>query len=113
MLPQELFAFVGRKIGEASFEHGHVGEPILRHVLHQRHEIRRAAFVDAASEYIGREGEADQRGVAAVAATDDGDFVGIGNFLFDGPIHGVDQIVVHLSGPLFVGGVGELFSEAA
>ena len=31
---------------------------------------------------------------------------------FDGPIDGVDEVVVHLAGPLLVSGVEELLAEA-
>ncbi len=63
-------------------------------------------------ERVGREGKPDERGIAAVAASHDRDVFGIGDFFFHGPAHRVEQVVVHLGGPLLIAVVRELFAEA-
>ena len=61
---------------------------------------------------VRREGDAGQRRVAAVGAAEDGDLLRVGDALLDGPVHGVDQVVVHLQAPLLVAGVQELLAVA-
>ena len=36
----------------------------------------------------------------------------VGDLFLDGPVDGVDQVVVHLAGPLLVAGVDEFLAEA-
>ncbi len=111
-LVEELLALLGRVVADAVLEHLHHRRPVRRDRLEQRDEVRRADDVDAAGEHVGRERQADERGVAAVAAAHDGDLVRVGDLLLDGPVDGVDQVVVHLAGPLLVAGVEELLAEA-
>src|SRR5215813_2383460 len=59
--------------------------------VHEGDQIRDAEEVDGARELLRREGDADQCGVAAVAAAVDV----VGHPLSDGPVYSVDEIVVH------------------
>ena len=68
--------------------------------------------VDRAAEHVGREGGADQGGVAAVGAAVDGDLRPVGAALLDDPVDGVEQVVVHLGAPLLVAGVDEVLAVA-
>ena len=61
---------------------------------------------------VGREGQADQRRVAAVGAAHDRHLVAVVMPLFDRPVDGVEQVVVHLAAPLQVAGVDERLAEA-
>ena len=69
-------------------------------------------MLDGAGERVRRERRPDQRRVAAVAAAHDRHLLRVGVALLDGPVDGVDQVVVHLAGPLAVAGVEELLAEA-
>ena len=86
--------------------------PVGRDRLEQRDDVRDADVVDGARELLGREGQADERRIAAVASAEDRHALGIGDSLGDRPVDGVDQVVVHLAGPLEVGGVDERFAKA-
>ena len=85
--------------------------PVGREALDQRDEIRRADDVDAARERVGRERQAHQRRVATVRSAHDRDLVLLREAVV-GPLHRVDEIVVHRPCELHVRDVDELLAEA-
>ena len=108
VLPPLLRAVIADALREAL----DLGLPVRRDRLEERDEVRRADDVDAAREHVRREREPDERRVAAVAPAVDGDLVLLRDLLGHRPADGVEQVVVHLRGPLLVGGVDELLPEA-
>ena len=76
--------------------------------MNQRFEVRWAHDVHAADEFFRSERQSSQGRVTAVGTAHDRDFPGVGIAFLDGPIHGVDEIVVHLESPLFVACIEEL-----
>ena len=76
------------------------GRAIVGQRPHEVGQARDADVVDRRGEDVRGERDADQRRVAAVGAAEDRDAVRIGVALLDGPVHPVDQVVVHLAGEL-------------
>ena len=109
-LPHELLLGVG--VPDPGVELGDHRRPVRRDRLDEGLEVRRADDVDRAGEDVGGEGGADQGGVAAVGAAEDGDPIGVGVALVDHVLHGVDEVVVHLGAPLAVAGVDEVLAVA-
>ena len=111
-LLQQLAALLGAGIADAAGQILEECGPIGRYRRQQRLEVGRADDVDAAAEHLRCKGEPGQRGIAAVGAAHDGDAPAIGNSLLHRPLHGVDQVVMHLAAPLQVAGVEECLAEA-
>ena len=79
---------------------------------HEVHQARDADVVDGGGEDVGGEGDADQRGIATVGAAEDRDTIAVRVALLDRPVHGVDEVVVHLARELTDGGLHERLAEA-
>lgn len=79
---------------------------------HEVHQARDTDIVDGRGEDVGGEGDTDQRRVATVGSAEDGHTIAIRVALLDGPVHGVDEIVVHLAGELPDSGFHERLAEA-
>src|SRR5258705_7095189 len=79
---------------------------------HEVREIRDADVVDGRGEDVGSEGHRDQCRVATVGAAEDRDAIPIRIALLDGPVNGVDEIVMHFAGELPDGGLDEVLAEA-
>src|SRR5438105_11467866 len=90
---------------EPFVEHSSEGGPVGRNAFHQRDEVRRTEEIDAAGEYIGRERDAHERRITAVAAAENADPFRIDVALMDGPVEPIEQIGMHLSGPFAVAGI--------
>ena len=99
-LLQQLAPCLGARIADAAGQVLEERRPVGRDGRQQRLEVGRADDVDAAAEHVRREGEARQRGIAAVGAAHDGDAARVGDALLHGPCDGVEQVVVHLAAPL-------------
>ena len=97
-------------VAHAFVESGEKGGPIRRNRFQQRVQIRGADDVDAAGKRIGRKGDTGERGVAAVTAAHDADFVRVGDALLHRPIFSVEQIGVHGAGPLQIAGIQIFFA---
>lgn len=81
--------------------------PVCREGLDQRDERRGAYVVHRAREDLRRERDADQRRVAAVGSSVDRHLLRIGDPLIGGPLHPIDEVVVHGAGELLHGRVVE------
>ena len=111
-LLQQLAPRLGARIADPPGQVLEERRPVGRDGRQQRLQIGRADDVDAAAEHVRREGQARQRGVAAVGAAHDGDAGRIGDALLHRPGDGVEQVVVHLAAPFEVAGVDERLAEA-
>ena len=80
--------------------------------MDERLQVGGADDVDRTGEELGRERDAGKARVAAVGAAEDGNLLGVGIALRDGPVTGVDQVVVHGLAPLPVAGVEERLAVA-
>ena len=89
-----------------------LGFPVRRDGLEKRVEVRWPDNVHPTGEGFGSERQPDQRGIPAVGAAHDGDPLGIGDLLFHGPVHAVDQVVVHLPRPFHVRRIEVLLADA-
>src|SRR3989441_3387904 len=95
---------------EAFGEHGAECGTVWRDAPHQRDEVRRTEETHAASEDVRRERHADECGIAAVTATENADASRIGVSLMNRPVQPVEQISMHLPGPLAIARVQILLS---
>ena len=80
--------------------------------MNQRFEVRWADDVHAAGKFLRSKRQSCQCRVTAIRTAHDRDPLRIGVVFLDGPIHRVDQVVVHFEAPLFVAGVEEFLSVA-
>src|SRR5258708_40073193 len=76
----------------------------------ERDQVARADNIHRAAEKIGGKRRAHQGRVSSIGATVDGDFLGVSNALFDGPLNGVHQVVMHFAAPLSVARAQKLFA---
>ena len=109
--PQQREAFLGRGIAHAFVEHLHQRRPVGRNGGEQGFKVRGADNIDSAGKHFRREGKARQRRIAAIGTAHDRDPLGQRDPLRLGPVHRVDQIVVHLQAPLPVAGIEEGLAE--
>ena len=87
--------------------------PVGGNRVEERLDVRRTDDVDAARVQIGREREAREARVPAVAAAVDADLFLVGDARVDRPAHRVGQVVLHRAdAPLAVALVQELLAEA-
>jgi hypothetical protein len=89
-----------------------VPPPVCWRVIEKRVQVRRPDDIDTTSEPIRGEGQSDKRGVAAVGHAHDRDLVGSRDAGGDGPVHGIDQIIMHLGAPFQIAGGDERLAEA-
>ena len=102
----------GVGIAEPIFPDAEPRSPIGRYRRHEGDEIGDAEDIDDAGEHFRRLGGRRQRGIAAIASTEEPDTLGIGDALRDCPIDRIDQIVMHPPAPFAVGGLDERLAEA-
>ena len=109
--PREVLGVLG--VADARVEDRPDGLPVGRDRGEQRRDAGRADDVDAGRVEVRREGEAGERGVAAVRAAHDADAVGVGDALLDEPLRAVGQVVLHgARAPLAVARVEVVFAVA-
>src|SRR5438552_2595243 len=107
---QELAAVFGGVVAHPHLPQRLPGLPVVRDRRQEGEQIGDAEHVDGAGEFLGREGRADQRRVAAVARAVDGDPLLVGDAALDGPVDRLDQVVVHLAAPFEIGCVNKGFA---
>src|SRR2546421_7524925 len=86
------------------------GRPVGWNRFNQRDEVARADDIDCAAEEVRSECGTHQGGVTTIGATIDGNFMRIGNTLINRPVNSVHEVVVHVTSPLFVSGIKEIFT---
>jgi hypothetical protein len=85
--------------------------PIGGDIFDKCPQIRKSAFVNSRSESIWSKCQPDESGIAPITGTHNGNLLGIGDYLFNCPIHAVVQITLHLPGKLAVPRVDEGFPQ--
>ena len=86
--------------------------PVRGDGVHQGYQVGRADDVHAAGKDFRGESHSDQGRIAAIAAAQDGNPGRVGNALSHGPLHRVQQIIVHLAAPFPVAGVDKALAKA-